>query len=59
MAHGAVVFALMLDGEILPVLDTAKAVIAVGEIPAMNSEIIGNQEPAADDDQTDHSERHP
>jgi hypothetical protein len=49
----------MLDGEILPVLDTAKAVIAVSEIPAMNPEIIGNQELAAGDDQADHSERHP
>jgi hypothetical protein len=59
MAHGAVVSALMLDGEVLPVLDTAEAVIAVSEIPAMDSEVIRNQEPPAGDDQTDHSERHP
>ena len=36
------VFALILDGKVLPVLDTAEPVIAVGEVSAMNSEVIRN-----------------
>ncbi|MDH3578095.1 MAG: hypothetical protein OEO71_09810 [Gammaproteobacteria bacterium] len=36
------VSALILDGKVLPVLDTAEPVIAVGEVPAMNSEVIRN-----------------
>jgi len=59
MAHGAVVFALMLDGKILPVLKAAEAVITVSEIPAMDSEVIRNQEPPAGDEQSDHSDCYP
>ena len=36
------VSALILDGKVLPVLDTAEPVIAVGEVSAMNSEVIWN-----------------
>jgi len=43
MTLNAGVSALILDGKIFPVLDTAEAVIAVGEVPAMNSEVIRNQ----------------
>ena len=42
MTPSACVSALILDGKVLPVLDAAEAVIAVGEVPAMNSEVIRN-----------------
>jgi len=44
------VSALILDRNVLPVLDTAEAVIAVGEIPAMNSEVVRYQNPPTDGD---------
>jgi hypothetical protein len=59
MTLSAGVSALILDGKVLPVLETAKAVIAVREISAMNSEVIGNQKPSGDDNQSDHSDPHP
>lgn len=43
------VSALILDGKVLPVLDTAEPVIAVGEVPAVNSEVIRNQKAPTDD----------
>jgi hypothetical protein len=42
MALSAGVSSLILDRKVLPVLDTAEPVIAVGEVPAMNSEVIRN-----------------
>jgi hypothetical protein len=54
MTLNAGVSALILDGKILPVLETSEAVIAVGETPAMNSEVIRNQKtPAADNNSDD------
>jgi len=50
MTLNAGVSALILDGKVLPVLEAAEAVIAVGEIPAMNSEVIRNQETPGEDD---------
>jgi len=50
MTLSARVSALILDREVFPVLEVAEAVIAVGEIPAVNSEVIRNQEPPAEDD---------
>jgi len=50
MTLSAGVSALILDGKILPVLEVAEAVIAVGEIPAMNAEVIRNQETPGEDD---------
>lgn len=44
------VSALILDRKIFPVLDAAEAVIAVGEIPAMNSEVIRHQNPPTEED---------
>ena len=49
MTLNAGVSALILDGKIFPVLDTTEAVIAVGEVPAMNSEVIRNQKPPTED----------
>ena len=59
MALNAGVFALILDWKVFPVLDTAETVIAVGEIPAMNSEVIGNQEYSQNQDCSDYANRHP
>ena len=59
MTHRAVVSALKLDRKILPVLEIAEAVIAVSKIPAMNAEVIRNQESPAEDEQSDQSDRHP
>jgi hypothetical protein len=50
MALSAGVSALVLDRKVFPVLDTAEAVIAVGEIPAMNSEVIRYKNPPAGGD---------
>jgi len=50
MTLSAGVSALILDGNGLPVIEIAEAVIAVGETPAMNAEVIRNQEPPAEDD---------
>jgi hypothetical protein len=50
MTLSAELSALILDGKGLPVIEIAEAVIAVGEVPAMNSEVIGNQKPPAEDD---------
>jgi hypothetical protein len=50
MTHPAVFFALILDGKILPVLETAKAVVTVGKIPAMYAKVVRNQKPSADDE---------
>jgi len=50
MTHRAVVSALKLDRKVLPVLETAEAVIAIGKIPAMNAEIIRNQKSPANDE---------
>jgi len=49
MTLSAGVSALIFDGKVLPVLEVAEAVIAVGEIPAVNSEVIRNQEPPTGD----------
>jgi hypothetical protein len=54
MTLSAGVSALILDGKILPVLEISETVIAVGEIPAMNSEIVRNHKtPATDNDSDD------
>jgi hypothetical protein len=50
MTLNAGVSALILDGNVFPVLEVAEAVIAVGETPAMNSKVIRNQNPPAEDD---------
>jgi hypothetical protein len=44
MTCRAGVSALILNWKVLPVLEVAEAVIAVGETPAMNSEVIGYQQ---------------
>jgi hypothetical protein len=50
MTLSAGVSALILDGKVFPVLEVAEAVIAVGEIPTMNSEVLRNQNSPAEDD---------
>jgi len=50
MTLNAGVSALILDGKVLPVLEVAKAVIAVGEIPTMNSEVLRDQKSPGEDD---------
>jgi hypothetical protein len=59
MTLSARVSALILDGKVLPVLDAAEPVIAVGEVPAVNPEIIRNQKAPTDDNYCDYADRHP
>jgi hypothetical protein len=49
----------VLDGEIFPFLNVAQAVIAIGEVPAVNSEVIGNQKLSGYKYQTDQADRYP
>jgi len=50
MTLSAGVSALILDGKVFPVLEAAQAVIAVGEISAMNAEVIRDQKSPGEDD---------
>jgi hypothetical protein len=44
VTFGARIIAQVFDGKRLPFLDIAQAVESVGEIPAVNTEVIGNEE---------------
>jgi len=43
VTFGAGLSALIFDGEVLPFLNIAKAMIAVGEVPAMHAKVVRNQ----------------
>ena len=43
VTFGAGLSALIFDGEVLPLLNITKAVIAVGEVPSMHSKVVRNQ----------------
>jgi len=59
MALSAVVSALVLDGEVLPFLKIAEAVIAVGEVSSMDPKVVRNHELPGEQDQYERSDRHP
>jgi hypothetical protein len=44
VALGAGLLALVLDGEVLPLLNIAKPIVVVGKAIAMNTEILRNEE---------------
>ncbi len=52
-------FSLILDGKVFPVLDAAQAVIAVREAPAVDAEVVRNQEPTSGIDHYQHPDRYP
>lgn len=45
--------ALVLNGEVLPFLNIAKAVIAVGEVFAVHAEVIGDNNKPCDEYRSD------
>ena len=49
----------VLNGKVFPFLYVAQAMIAIGEVPAVNSEVIGNQELSGHKDQTDQTDCDP
>jgi len=49
----------ILDGKVFPFLNITKTVITVCEVPAMNTEVIGNQKLAGNEDRADQSDRYP
>jgi hypothetical protein len=59
MAFEARIPALIFDRKVFPFLDIAQAVKAVGEISAMNSEVIRNKKDPCDKDACDQSDCYP
>jgi hypothetical protein len=51
--------ALVLDRKVFPLLNITKAMIAVGEIFSVDTEVIGNQNKLGDQDRSDQSDCYP
>ena len=51
--------ALVFDGKVLPFLDIAKAMIPVGEILAVHTEVVRHHKCPRDKNGPDQSDRHP
>jgi hypothetical protein len=49
----------VLNGKIFPFLNVAQTVIAVGKVPAVNTEVIGNQKLSGYEYQTDQTDCNP
>jgi hypothetical protein len=59
MAFDAGLSTLVLHGKVLPLLDVTQAMKTVGEIPAVNAEVIRNQKYPGDEDCSDQSDCYP
>jgi hypothetical protein len=59
MAFNTKLSAAMFHGKVFPFLNIAQSMIAIREVPSVNSEVIGNQKLPGYEDQTDQTDCNP